>query len=125
LAIAWDATLPAYFTADEFQGEPPTNTVFNETLSGRFKSQLISTHTSEPVTGSMVLTVAQLSTFKSWYADPTKGNRGNATFQNLNDPFTGSNKVWRFTQKPGWVPYQGGGAFLLKLSLLMLPDAPV
>src|SRR5262245_36208222 len=97
MAIAWDPTLPTFFYTEGWQSGPAANTVWNQTLSGRFKSQLISTHDSVPRDAPMVLTLAQFITFQSWYVDPAKCNRGNAPFQNLGDASAGiSNAVWRF-----------------------------
>jgi hypothetical protein len=126
MAIAWEPTLPTFFVTDGFQGGPPQNTVYNQTLSGRFKSQLVSNHDSEPFTGAMVLSLAELGTFRNWFKDPAKCNRGNAPFQNLGDATAGiANAVWKFTADPTWSPYEGGGHFLLRLPLVRLPDAPV
>lgn len=124
MAAAWPSTLPPALLIKGYQRDGSGNTVWTETLSGRVNAQVVSTKTHRKVTGEMVMTTAQIATFETFYR--TTLVQGSLPFQNINDPLTGANTVWRFVGEYTQSVYgQARGKWLVSMMLLSLPDAPV
>lgn len=124
MAVAWPGTLPTGLLVNGLTRGRPQNVIRNQTLSGRFKAQLVSTQTSHRVDASMAMSPTQLATFDTFYR--TTLVYGTQPFQNLTHPRTGANTVWMFLEDPTDKNYpQSNGLYEVPMVLLALPDAPV
>jgi hypothetical protein len=121
MAANWPGTLPQGLLIKSLRRSFPKNRIRNETLSGRFKSQMIGTQDSERVDGSMMMTTAQLATFKAFYR--TTLVEGGEPFDGLTHPRTGVNTTWEFLEDPT-DENVGPGLYNVSMILLALPDAP-
>ena len=65
--INWPASLPQSFLALSFQEKGPNNIIRTSMDSGPAKTRRRFTATTTPIEGSMIMTVAQFITFKSFF----------------------------------------------------------
>lgn len=125
MALQWPASLPkGFLTARPLRRSGLGHTVRDQTLSGRMKAQLISTHTSRDFEVVMLMTSAQLATFETFYRVTLVG--GSQPFQGITSPRTGADTVWQFLDDPPDENVQNSsGLFMVPMLLRALPDAPV
>ena len=74
----------------------------------------------QPLSGSMILTSAQIAIFKTFFATTIEGGALPFTFA---DPLTGATLVVKFTKQGGMPSWSaiGGDTYQLSLALMVMP----
>jgi len=100
----WPVGLPAIFSINGLSGEEPDVTIRDDTDIGPAKVRPRYTAASEPVSGSILMTVDQFTIFQSFYR--TTIYRGSLPFYWL-DPRTAAAILVRFVGAYKWQSWNG------------------
>lgn len=86
----WPLTLPQSFLVDSLQEEPGDNVVTSQNEAGPKKTRQRYTAVEDPISGSMLLTIAQYAIFKTFFQETI--SHGAVAF-NMPDPHGGTMSV--------------------------------
>ena len=100
----WPAGLPAMFTINGLSGEEPDVTIREDTDIGPAKVRPRYTAASEPISGQLIVTKAQLDAFRSFFRSTLY--RGSLPFVWL-DPRDGTTALFRFVKSFSWSAWNG------------------
>lgn len=116
----WPVTLPTYFDVNGYSEREPANTIRQTMDAGPPKVRRRSTAAPRPVTGQMVLTMAQVTALSTFFNTTTFS--GTLTFDGLLHPRTRATVEWQFTGEPAYAPHGNNGTlFVVTLPLQILP----
>jgi len=115
---AWDNSLPQYLVAKGYGQSPPAVTIKSEMDAGPAKVRRRFTAGVSPVSGTMIMTAAQLATFDTFFNTTLLG--GSLRFSWTKPPVHSAACEMRFTEVPNWTSL-GGDNYEVSLSLEVLP----
>ena len=114
----WPVTLTQTLLVDGFEGSSPDLLLRSSMDAGPAKVRRRATAGARPVTGKLLLTAAELSTFKTFYDETLLS--GSLRFNWL-DPDDGVTAVeMRFTERPSWVSLEPD-EFEVSMNLEIMP----
>lgn len=119
MASAWPGTLPqALLLSGAGKGVGDGLTEYQPD-TGPSITRRRTTAVMRPLSGSMILTDAQIATFETFFYTTIMNGALPFTFP---DPISGATLLVKFTKAtpPGYSP-QGGNNYLLSLALMVLP----
>ena len=115
---AWHTDLPENLFVSGYGQSLPAVTIKSEMDAGPSKIRRRFTAGVEPVSGTMVLTAAQLATFDTFFNTTLLG--GSLRFSWTKPPVHSAACEMRFTEVPNWTSL-GGDNYEVSLSLEVLP----
>jgi len=113
----WPSTIPQELSVAGYGEAAPDTTIRSSMDAGPAKVRRRATCAVRPVSGKMVMTAAELDTFREFYDDDILG--GSLRF-NWVDPLDGTTAVeMRFTAPPSWSAFgQDGWEVSMQLEIL-------
>jgi hypothetical protein len=119
MTSAWDVTLPQRLLINGASQGIGDGLLEVQPDTGPSITRLRSTAVMAPLSGNMIVSSAQLATFKAFFI--TTLLRGSLPFT-FPDPVTGATLLVKFTKAapPSWSPL-GADNFQLNLALMVLP----
>ncbi len=114
---AWPGTLPTKLYVSGYGQSSPDITIKSEMDAGPAKVRRRFTAGVTPVSGTMILTAAQLATFITFFETTTLG--GSLRFSWTKPPAHSVACELRFTAVPAWTQVEG--KYKISLSLEVLP----
>ena len=117
MPTVWPVTLPQYLSTDGYSESPPELSVRTQMDAGPAKVRRRFTAGVRPVSGSVLLTEAQIEILDAFYVTTLEG--GSLTFDWLH-PRTAASATFRFTAVPKYST-QGGDLWRADLALEIMP----
>ena len=114
---AWHVDLPQELFVAGYSGTFPNVTIKSDMDAGPAKVRRRFTAGVEPVSGTMIMTAAQLATFDTFYNTTLLG--GSLRFSWTKPPVHTVACEMRFTEVPSWTKVEG--EYEVSLSLEVLP----
>lgn len=95
MTAAWPATLPQQFLRDGFEGTSADNIIASSVSTGPAKTRRRTTAAVRPLSGTMIMTSAQLATFRAFVSTTIAERSRPFTFP---DPYGGSDLLVRMVE---------------------------
>ena len=115
---AWDSDLPQELLVNGYGQSYPNVTIKSDMDAGPAKVRRRFTAGVEPVSGTMLMTAAQLATLDTFYNTILLG--GSLRFSWTKPPAHSAACEMRFTEPPAWTAIEPG-TYEVSLSLEVLP----
>ncbi|MCW5697378.1 MAG: hypothetical protein KIS96_11690 [Bauldia sp.] len=123
MAETWPSSLPQSLKLDDYEEKAPNMVLRSQTDMGPGKTRRRSSAVPSTLSGSMVMTQAQLITLvgpdrrTGFFGTAIQGGADRFIFP---DPWGGTPLLVRFTEPPSWRAV-GGGRFNVRLPLEAVP----
>jgi hypothetical protein len=116
MSVSWPGTIPQYFLRSSYSEEAPNNLIASSVSIGPAKVRRRTTANVWKMSGSFMMTAAELATFKSFVSSTIADG---ATAFLFPDQFGGSARLVRITSPYGVSPF--GADWQVSLELEVLP----
>lgn len=116
---SWPVGVPTGILVNGYQESLPDQTIESQVETGGAKVRRRYTANFEPISGTIRMTSAQLTTFRTWFLDTLDG--GSLPFSRAH-PRTGDTVTMRFRKPPPRATPIGGMNFDVAMSMEQIPS---